>query len=155
MFNGGWNFGSLCMVGLAYLIRSWNYLQVTFASIGLLLLGSKPINDSTLLIGNSRQNICQTDEYIRPLLGRSIGERSCKNKTVVIYELLHGKLFGTWLLSPLVGCWRLTNTKSQKKIYGPSLKLMEGSWKTQNSTRNSKNWKGVTAMVREVPIRRH
>jgi len=38
VFNGGWNFGSLCMVGLAYLIRSWNYLQVTFASIGLLLL---------------------------------------------------------------------------------------------------------------------
>ena len=52
VFNGGWNFGSLCMVGLAYLIRSWSYLQITFASIARLLLGSKLINDTTLRIGN-------------------------------------------------------------------------------------------------------
>ena len=70
VFNGGWNFGSLCMVGLAYLIRSWSYLQITFASIALLLLGSKLINDTTLRIGNWRPDNFQTDEDIRPLICR-------------------------------------------------------------------------------------
>ena len=38
VFNVGWNIGSLTMCFLAYLIRSWNYLQLTFASVSLLLL---------------------------------------------------------------------------------------------------------------------
>ena len=37
VFNVGWNLGSLTMVLLAYLIRSWSYLQLTFAAISLLL----------------------------------------------------------------------------------------------------------------------
>ena len=152
MFNGGWNFGSLCMVGLAYLIRSWNYLQITFASIALLLLGSKLINDTTLVIGNWRPDNCQTDEDIRPLISRQkywakfLWKQNYSHLWTLTWKVI-------WYLTPESPRWLLEtnqyeesekNLRSIAKINGRELKNSEFTQKFEELKRRySDTQKGI------------